>query len=188
MLKKAWLLAPVLALAGVAACGGGGGGSDGGGFVVPDGYPYPVQTPEVIDDRTHMAVGQVYDGYTSDPPTSGPHTLAPAPWGISEEVLAKEVPVHNMEHAGVVVWYSCNAGEPLSADACAQRKNDLAAVVSPLLGEGYRVLMTQYPSMDTQIALTGWGFLDSFDEFDAARIEMFVTTFECNFDPEGFCR
>jgi hypothetical protein len=47
--------------------------------------------------------------------------------------------------------------------------------------------MTPYADMDGRIALTAWGFLDTFEEFDAARVQKFIDTFECNFDPEHFC-
>jgi len=174
----------VLAL--LAACGGGGGAGE-ADFTVPEDYPYPVLTPELLEDRTHMQIGEVFDGYTSDPPTSGPHTGVPANWGISSVVLAKEVPVHNMEHAGVTVWYNCDAGLPLTPDECTGLQNALGAVVQPLAASGTRVLLTAYPSMESRIALTSWGFLDAFDEFDADRVQFFIDTFECNYDPESFC-
>ncbi len=47
--------------------------------------------------------------------------------------------------------------------------------------------MTPYTLMDSRIALTAWGYLDTFEEFDEARVRAFIETFECNFDPEGFC-
>lgn len=180
-LRLVTALGPLLLFA---ACSGGGNEPD---FSVPGDYPYPVQTPLQLTDRSHLAQGVTYDGYTSDPPTSGPHAPAPAPWGISQQVLSKEVPVHNMEHAGAVVWYNCNADPPLTTGECATLQNELAAVVTAALNRGKRVLMTPYPSMEHRIALTTWGFLDTFDEFDAARVESFIDTFECNYDPENFC-
>ena len=125
-------MAAVLVLLG--ACSGGGGSE--GVSAVPEGYPYPVQTPERVEDRTHLQIGEAFDGYTSDPPTSGPHTGVPANWGIAPEVLAKEVPVHNMEHAGVVVWYNCDAGLPLTPDQCTELQNDLGAIVQPAATSG----------------------------------------------------
>ena len=47
--------------------------------------------------------------------------------------------------------------------------------------------MTSYPVIDPRLSLTSWGYLDTFDEFDEARVRAFITTFECNFDPENFC-
>jgi hypothetical protein len=163
----------------------------GGGSVLPDleTYPYPVQRVEDMGDRSHFPVGQTFGGYNSNPPTSGPHAATWAPWGVSDLAVPKEVAVHNMEHAGVVVWYNCSGGpEPLDNDACARLRNDLAAIVQATLAEGKSVLMTPYPEMDHRIALTSWNHLDTFDEFDAERVRMFIETFECAFDPEGFCR
>ena len=169
----------------IAACGGDD-DDDGGG--VPVDYPYPVEQPTLIDDRSHFPVGEVYNDYTSDPPTSGPHANAPAAWGVSDLAVAKEVAIHNMEHAGVVVWYNCNAGaEPLSTEDCTKLRNDLGEIVQVEIVSGTMVVMTPYPAMDSRIALTSWGILDKFDEFDAERVQMFIDTFECNFDPENFC-
>ncbi|MEO8457804.1 MAG: DUF3105 domain-containing protein [Chloroflexota bacterium] len=178
-----------------AACGGGGG--DATMMTVPDGYPYPVQTPTLINDRSHLAQGVVYDKYTSDPPTSGPHLFVPANWGISDLALPKEQPVHNMEHGGVVIWYNCNASVPasppaaasgpLSTDDCATLRNSLSAIVAPAAQAGHHIVMTPYASMDSRIGLTAWGYLDKFNTFDQARVTMFINTFECKFDPEHFC-
>jgi len=152
-------------------------------------YPYPVQRfDEVQPGHQHLAAGQTFDGYNSNPPTSGPHAPAPAPWGISGVAIAKESAVHNMEHAGVVVWYNCNAGPTrATADQCARLRGDLEGVVLPLLSAGKKVVMTPYPGMDHRIALTAWQYLDAFDEFDAQRVKTFIATFECHTDVEHFC-
>ncbi|MCH7952795.1 MAG: DUF3105 domain-containing protein [Chloroflexi bacterium] len=161
-------------------------GDDGGVLDLSD-YAYPVQQIEEIDDRDHFPTGQTYDGYNSNPPTSGPHADTFAPVGVSELPVAKEVAVHNMEHAGVVVWYNCQAEPALDADACAALRDQLSQVVFQEVADGNAVLMTAYSLMDRRIALTAWGYLDTFEEFDEARVRAFVNTFECNFDPEGLC-
>lgn len=171
---------------GVALLSGGGGNST-DVTAVPAGYPYRVQAIERIADRSHFPVGQVYNAYNSDPPTSGPHAAAPAPFAISDAAVPKETAVHNMEHAGVVVWYNCNAEPVLSGEDCTSLRNQLGATVQAAIASGKRVLMTPYADMDGLIALTAWGFLDTFEEFDAARVQKFIDTFECNFDPEHFC-
>lgn len=157
----------------------------GGGESRPD-YPFPFQTFE-DQGRDHLAPGQTFDGYNSDPPTSGPHAPAPAPWGVSDAALPKEVPVHNLEHGGVVIWYDCAAGDqPLDDDACQQLRDQLAAITSSNADAGKLVLMTPYLGMDRRIALTAWRSLDSLDEFDAARVQAFIDSFERRFNPEGF--
>ena len=151
-------------------------------------YPYPVQmfAPDA-GGRSHFPAGQTYDNYNSNPPTSGPHTAA-ANWGINNVAVPKEAAVHNMEHAGVVVWYNCNGGpQPLSAAECTQLRTDLSGVVSQAIQASKPVLMTPYPEMTNRIALTAWQFLDAFDTFDQARVQMFLDTFVCHTDLEGFC-
>jgi hypothetical protein len=165
----------------------GGDDDNGGGDVDVSAYPYPVQQPEELTDRSHFDLGVVYDDYTSDPPTSGPHALRPAEVGVSDLAVPKEQAVHNMEHAHVVVWYNCNAQPSMSNDECIELRNSLTAIVQQQIGEGREVVMTPYNSMESRIALTSWGYLDAFDEFDATRVRTFIETFECNYDPEGFC-
>lgn len=179
------LVAAIAALgfAATVACGGGG---DGEPDPVTD-YPYPVQT---FDDlgREHFPFGQAYNDYNSNPPTSGPHASRFEQWGIFEQPVPKEVAVHNMEHAGVIVWYNCLGGpEPLDEDGCAQLKNNLASVVQPVVADGEMIIMTPYSEMEERIALTAWQHLDTFDEFDQQRVATFLETFECRFDPENLC-
>ena len=150
-------------------------------------YPYPVQMfPPDPGGRTHIPAGQSYS-YNSNPPTSGPHTSAVATPGVDEEPVPKEMAVHNMEHGQVVVWYSCNAPQPLSADACNALKQSLGSVVSDELQRNKRVVMTPYSEMEHSIALTAWQFLDAFDQFDAQRVRTFIDTFYCHTNLEGFC-
>ncbi len=164
----------------------GGGSGDRGKDNPP--YSYAVQMFEDIG-RTHFPVGQTYDQYNSNPPTSGPHAAAPAAWGVHDEAVAKEQAVHNMEHGGVVVWYNCNGGEtPLTTEGCAQLRDRLAAIVRSALDDGLFILMTPYAEMENQIALTAWQYLDAFDQFDEAHVRAFIASFECKFNPENLCR
>jgi hypothetical protein len=150
-------------------------------------YPYPVQMfPPDPGGRTHIPPGQPYN-YNSNPPTSGPHTAAVATPGIHDEPVPKETLVHNMEHSQVVVWYNCNAPQPLSPDGCNTLTQSLAGVVSDAITLNKRVVMTPYSDMEYTIALTAWQFLDAFDQFDAQRVRTFIDTFYCHTNLEGFC-
>ncbi len=156
-----------------------------GGDSRPD-YPFPVQTFEDLG-REHLPAGQPYDFYNSNPPTSGPHAPQPAPWGVQGQPIPKEVPIHNMEHGGVVIWYDCSAGAaPLDEAQCQQLRDELADITSSKVGEGKLVLMVPYDSMDRRIALTAWRTLDAFDEFDGQRVQAFIASYERRFNPEGF--
>ncbi len=153
------------------------------------GYSYPSlqMFPPDPGGRRHLAAGESYDNYNSNPPTSGPHASATATPGVHDEPVPKEMAVHNMEHGQVVVWYNCIAPQPLNADACNTLKQSLAGVVSEANNRGKRVVTTPYSAMDYRIALTAWQFLDGFGEFDAQHVRTFIDTFYCHTNLEGFC-
>ncbi len=102
--------------------------------------------------------------YNSDPPTSGPHLPYIAPWGVHTEPIAKQLQVHNLEDGGVVVQYSCPSG-------CPELVDKLKAVVQRY---DKQVLLAPYPGLTNRIALTAWTRIDTFDEFDEARIVKFI--------------
>ena len=180
------IVAVIVVAAAVLTLLGGKGGHDTEASAVKD-YPYPVQMfPPDPGGRTHIPAGQSYT-YNSIPPTSGPHTIATATPGVHDEPVPKETALHNMEHGQVVVWYNCNAPQPLTTDACTTLKQSLAAVVSDALERNKRVVMTPYSEMEHTIALTAWQFLDAFDQFDGQRVRTFIDTFYCHANLEGFC-
>ena len=148
-------------------------------------FPYPVQT---FDDlgREHLSSGQTYDFYNSDPPTTGPHAPQPVAWGVQDEAPPKEMPVHNMEHGGVVIWYNCSGGEgPLDEGQCQDLHGQLAGVTESAMAQGKLVLMVPYPDMDYRIALTAWRVLFTLDQFDGERVQAFIESYERRFNPEG---
>jgi hypothetical protein len=106
----------------------------------------------------HIPLGSSHPPYNSDPPTSGPHTDALAPWGVHNEPIAKEMQLHNLEDGGVVINYACRD--------CPELVDQLKAVA----GRYDRVVLAPYPGLDRRIALTAWGKIDKFDEFDEGRI------------------
>ena len=149
----------------------------------PD-YPFTVQT---FDDqgREHLDPGETYDFYDSNPPTTGPHAPRRAEWGVLSEPIPKEIPVHNMEHGGVVIWYNCLAGdEPLDDEQCEQLRDQLTAITEEALAEEKPVLMLPYPDIDNRIVLSAWRTLDAFDEFNGERVQAFIDSYELRFNPE----
>jgi len=138
--------------------------------------------------RAHIAAGEVFTGYNSRPPTSGPHGPALS-WGIRNTPVPVESAVHNLEHGGVVIWYNCDGGpQPLDEAACDQLLRDLSDLVKPRVDDGMYIVLAPYAMIENRIALTAWQYLDAFDEFDQQRIEAFIASFECKFDPENACR
>ena len=110
----------------------------------------------------HIPLGSAHPPYNSDPATSGPHTDALAPWGVHDEPIAKEMQLHNLEDGGVVINYACRD--------CPELVDQLKAVA----GRYDRVVLAPYPGLDRKIALTAWGKIDKFDEFDEGRITKFI--------------
>lgn len=118
----------------------------------------------------HVQVGEKHEPYNSDPPTSGPHYLFLARWGVHNTTILKELQVHNLEDGGVIVQYNCrNLGE----EECNVLVQNLTRVV-----KGYDlVILAPYPDMDSVIALTAWGRIDKFDKFDEYRIRRFIEAY-----------
>ncbi len=108
--------------------------------------------------------GQPAGGYSTSPPTSGPH-LAQAPsWG-EQRSLSEASQVHGLEHGGVLVQYNCST-------PCLELVRNLRLITS---GYDRGVILAPYSEMNARIALTSWGQIDLLDEFDLERVEKFVS-------------
>jgi hypothetical protein len=116
--------------------------------------------------RDHVNPGQPHAAYTSNPPTSGPHYPSPAPWGVSDQPIADEILVHNLEHGGIVINYNCPQGCP----ELVQQLKDLAGQYRSKLVLAPR----PNPDVPTRITLTAWTWMDGFNDFDAGRIRGFI--------------
>jgi hypothetical protein len=60
-----------------------------------------------LEGREHIADTETYDGYKSNPPTSGNHRITPAQDGFYDpgNSPAKEATVHALEHGRIVLEY-----------------------------------------------------------------------------------
>jgi hypothetical protein len=101
--------------------------------------------------------------YSTNPPTSGPHNPSPLPWGIYETPQDDESIVHNLEHGGVIVSY-----QPSLAPAIVAR---LHAIVGLYLDD---VILAPRPANDVPIAVTSWGRLQKFTEYDEPALQNFI--------------
>lgn len=104
--------------------------------------------------------------YNSDPPTSGPHLRQVARWGTYDQPVPRELAVHNLEHGGVIINYNCQ---------CPELVQSLVALAKRY--EGAPVILAPYPGMDDRIALTAWGKIDKFNEFNEERIIRFIEAY-----------
>lgn len=141
--------------------------------------------------------------YASNPPSSGRHLnvarnvdvgdgalvdIPPAPDVYpSDVVIPREAIPHLLEHAGVFVGYNCAEGD----DACQAVVDELTDVINDRLdNHNDRVVLARDPDLPVgEIGMSSWTRFDRFPytEYDEGRVEDFVGTHACRFDPEGFC-
>ena len=114
-----------------------------------------------------QAATDAHAPYDSDPPTSGPHTKDVPSWGVHTEPVAKELQVHALEDAGVIISYRPDL--------------DKATVdLLKTLTESYDkdVLMAPYQGLSDPIVLTAWTRMDRLEAFDEARIKRFISAYK----------
>lgn len=126
-----------------------------------------------IQGRDHVKPGETHPPYNSLPPTSGWHYASTSKWGISDEQIIDEIQIHNLEHGGIMVQYK--------PDIDKATLDQLKGIVS---GYKSKVVLAPYPKLDTNIALTAWGRIDKFDQFDKDRIVKFIDAYK-NKGPEN---
>lgn len=112
--------------------------------------------------------------YNTTPPTSGCHQPNwERRWDIHDTPVAPDLQVHNLEHGGIMVQYRQEAIPGVSNDYI----EDLRRFIEELKASSPRyckVIMAPYPGLDQAIALTAWGWIQYFDEFDEAGIKKFI--------------
>lgn len=107
--------------------------------------------------------------YNSDPPTSGPHMPSVAQWGSHFEPLPDEYVVHNMEDAGVVLWYDMGTPE--------ENAERVAALEQ--VSQGYRrIIIVPREDLGSQYVLTAWQRLQRFDDIDEEGMRRFIDAYE----------
>jgi hypothetical protein len=112
--------------------------------------------------QEHIAIGASHDPYNSNPPTSGPHYVQPADWGVYERALPDEQLVHNLEHGGIWISYK---------DIDADTKSKLEAVAKANPGS---VIVTPRSANDVKIAVASWTRLMKLDSYDETKILDFI--------------
>ena len=105
--------------------------------------------------------------YNSDPPTSGPHLPYIAPWGVHTEPSRRSCRCTTWRTAA---WWSST-----TARGCPDLVAKLKAIVRRY---PEHVILAPYPGMKTRIALTAWTRIDTFDEFDEARVKRFIKAYQ----------
>jgi len=127
-----------------------------------------------IVSQEHVALGAPHEGYNSNPPTSGPHAGA-APWGFSEEEVADENAIHNLEHGGIWISYKDLEQDQIDELRAIADSNRLSVIVSPRA------------SNDVPVAVASWGRLLKMDAVDVDQINDFIKANK-NKSPEPLAR
>lgn len=134
----------------------------GAGFWLAFLQPRPGESVATSGSGVHT--GAPAGGYSTSPPTSGPHTPDVPDWGEHNTEVAEVLQVHALEHGGVLMQYNCPSG-------CGELVGDLSLILSDYPS---KVILAPYSNMEALIALTAWGKIDLLDEFDEGRIRNFV--------------
>lgn len=139
----------------------------------PEGEDFSRSVP-VMDDMSHIPNDQSETvEYTSDPPTSGPHSGQTARSGFRDEEIQDGNIIHNLEHGDIWISY-----HPDVSDEVKDQLRQFGAA---------KVIITPRSANDTDIALAAWGRLDTFDiedgEVPIQRIEDFIKRYT-GFGPE----
>ncbi|MDP6102911.1 MAG: DUF3105 domain-containing protein [Dehalococcoidia bacterium] len=122
-----------------------------------------------IQRNEDVEAGEAHPAYNTTPPTSGWHydiPLEDIAWGALDEPVEDEEQVSYLERGGIMVQYNC-------PDECPDLQQQLEMVVNRY-PEG--VVLAPYPGMNSTIALTAWGWIDTFRDFDDPRIDDFIQT------------
>lgn len=126
------------------------------GTLAPMGEEFPSEGQE------HIAVGAEHKPYGTNPPTSGPHYVQPAAWGVYGEPLPDEQIIHNLEHGGIWLAYKDVDEETKAVLEDIGRRNPNSVIVTPR------------PANDAPIAVVSWTRLMKMDTLDRAQIEQFI--------------
>jgi hypothetical protein len=132
----------------------------------------PGQGQAIMSDRTHLQnATDPHVPYSTDPPTSGPHTQAVPAFQVYTEPIAVESQVHGLEDGGVVINYQPNLDK-----ATIDKLAELANLYIKTPGKSH-IIMSPYPNLPHPIVLTSWGRMDSMDTLDETRIRAFVDAY-----------
>lgn len=112
--------------------------------------------------QKHIQPGETHDPYNSNPPTSGPHLIQPADWGIYPNPLQDEQAVHNEEHGGIWISYK---------DIDDQTKSKLEAIAKANPGS---IIMSPRDANDSKIVLASWTRMEKLDGYDEDKILEFI--------------
>jgi hypothetical protein len=114
-----------------------------------------------IQGQQHIDIGASHIAYNSNPPTSGPHYVQPANWGVYQTELPDEQLIHNLEHGGIWISYT-GIASTTQIDLEKLAKSYTKIIVEPRTKD------------DAPIILASWGRLEKFQTYDEQAIVAFI--------------
>ena len=105
-------------------------------------------------------LGEEEVGYTSDPPTSGPHRPAPGVDGVVDEPLSRPVQVGVLERGDVLIQH-----DPDLSD-------DDRSALEALAGDG--VVVASNPDLPAPVVATAWLFKRTCEGLDLDALQAFI--------------
>jgi hypothetical protein len=161
---------------------------------LPNGSPGPLGQIQSDMGRSHL-IAPANQRYAACPPASGPHYQAPdgpipARYYGPDDATLPQGWIHNLEHGGMVILYSCDKG---ACDAATQQAleelfktfPDSPVCKTPKGNVG--PVITRFEDMKTPIVALLWGRALFQDKLDPAQLlEYFRTQAELH-NPEPQC-
>ncbi|WP_454051336.1 DUF3105 domain-containing protein [Cellulomonas sp. Marseille-Q8402] len=126
-----------------------------------------IEGVEQIDGLTFNHVTTAVD-YPQSPPAGGDHDAAWLNCGVYTEPVPDENAVHSLEHGAVWITYD----PALPAD-------QVATLEAFAENQSY-VLVTPYEGMDTDVAISAWGYQLKVDSADDERLPVFIQKYLLN--------
>ena len=141
--------------------------------------------------------------YNSNPPTSGPHLPTWVKPGVYAQPQQEGELIHSLEHGYIVISYNCGVhlnsfglfvkvyaheegspsasldGAPLATGSAINNTQACQILIRQLteFANGkrlWKLIVVPRPQLDTTLAVTAWGRIDTFDTFDRTRLERFI--------------
>ena len=147
----------------------------------------PVAGEDIFSSQgnSHIDFGtQAPIEYNSTPPSSGPHYGNLAAWQVYDEPVRYELLIHNLEDAGVILYYQCE-------EACPELVDQLTELAQPFIDAGRHVVVVPndptwspggaqplHRDMGAKIAAVAWTRVIKLDEFDRDTLRVFIERYE----------
>ena len=133
------------------------------------------ETSYPIQSRDHVGANQPHEAFTTNPPTSGPHS-APARGGFFSGEVTDEQAIHNLEHGYVWLTYK---------NIPSWQIDEIEALAKKYAGQ---VMASERPDNETNgVILVAWGKMLTLSKFDEKIAEAFIAR-NYNQSPERLAR